>query len=197
MGGGVVKVLILQFFWDMEMVCTWSHKSYHAMMQQMQHMFLQRPLFDRHSWVSNRWFIVSSHLCDGQSTSSWCLLLLDDLLHGLLQDWVVGTGKDLDFSCSWPETCSSKQLSCNQLLYCATWWSTRLWKQAGEVWFHWAIWHSCETSWAPVQLLTYSSAWRALTRISRTTGLLSGMSMQLTARTRKFVGLTSINQPLP
>ena len=26
-GGGVVKVLILQFFWDMEMVCTWSHKS--------------------------------------------------------------------------------------------------------------------------------------------------------------------------
>ena len=27
MGGGVVKVLILQFFFDMEMVCTWSHKS--------------------------------------------------------------------------------------------------------------------------------------------------------------------------
>ena len=27
MGGGAVKVLILQFFWDMEMVCTWSHKS--------------------------------------------------------------------------------------------------------------------------------------------------------------------------
>ena len=26
-GGGVVKVLILQFFLDMEMVCTWSHKS--------------------------------------------------------------------------------------------------------------------------------------------------------------------------
>ena len=26
-GGGVVKVLILLFFWDMEMVCTWSHKS--------------------------------------------------------------------------------------------------------------------------------------------------------------------------
>ena len=28
MGGGVVKALILQFFfWDMEIVCTWSHKS--------------------------------------------------------------------------------------------------------------------------------------------------------------------------
>ena len=26
-GGRVVKVLILQFFLDMEMVCTWSHKS--------------------------------------------------------------------------------------------------------------------------------------------------------------------------
>ena len=47
-GGGVVKVLILQFFWDMEMVWTWSHKS---RLSRILH-FLQRCcLFPRECFI--------------------------------------------------------------------------------------------------------------------------------------------------
>ena len=74
MGGGVVKVLILQFFEIWEMVCTWSHKSRLSRILQFRRdvVFFQECFFCLAFWKIKQVYIY----IDFDACIEFCIILL-------------------------------------------------------------------------------------------------------------------------